>query len=78
MVETTCTDGNISGNLLERVVIKLKSLRRPKPRAVWGRLENPEGWILLYDEANNWQAMLDDSKPPFRVNPKLGLGSKFM
>lgn len=68
MVETKCTDGNISGSLPEQWLTKMKSLLRSKPRAVWGRLENPRGWILLYDEATNWQAVLDDSKPPYRTS----------
>jgi len=74
VMEVKATEGNKSGGKIQRLTNRVKGCMSSKTsQAVWGRLQKPEGWILLYDSARGDQkAVIDNSSQPvYRANPQL-------
>ena len=71
VLEVICSERS-GRSLLKRLLHGARGLIFPTPPAVWGRLEEPEGWILL---SGGWRGAMGvlgaSDRAPYRANQRL-------
>ncbi|CAE7777586.1 ankrd52 [Symbiodinium sp. CCMP2456] len=62
--------GNLTRSLSDFIIAHAVRVFRPLPRTVWGRLEEPKGWMLLCDSTGRSNIQISD-RAPYAANPQL-------